>query len=183
MNTNGPQFEQPSGELPPGEVLLLASRYLSGELDSIAAADFEQRLADDQFARDALADVVQLTAAMQSLPATELQVFPVQPRPAAFTTSRRRLVLATLLSTAAVLALIAVVNIARLPSELPESPLEMADIWTAVPEIEIPLDPEEEPFEPLAALDVPDWMFAALAADDAVPNVVPVPSEIDEENL
>jgi anti-sigma-K factor RskA len=43
---------------------MLALLYASGELDGPAAAAFEERLADDQAARDALCDAVRLQRAM-----------------------------------------------------------------------------------------------------------------------
>jgi hypothetical protein len=46
------------------ELLLLAFRYLAGELSAAESEAFEARLADDEPAQQALADVVQISAAL-----------------------------------------------------------------------------------------------------------------------
>lgn len=54
--------ENAPGETPPDELTLQALLYASGELDAPDAALFEQRLGQDQTARDALLQAVQMTA-------------------------------------------------------------------------------------------------------------------------
>jgi hypothetical protein len=46
----------------------LAYRYVADELSADEASDFEERLAVDQSAREAVAEVVRLSAAVQALP-------------------------------------------------------------------------------------------------------------------
>jgi len=52
------------------DLLLLAIRYLSNELPDDELAAFENRLASDQSAREAVAEAVELTLAVSRLPAT-----------------------------------------------------------------------------------------------------------------
>ncbi|OAI48374.1 hypothetical protein AYO44_07305 [Planctomycetaceae bacterium SCGC AG-212-F19] len=70
-------------ELPAEDLVLQAMLYASGELDAEQNAAFEQRLSDDQAARDALCKAVELTA----LPGQE----PSEPDPAYRSRVRHRL--------------------------------------------------------------------------------------------
>lgn len=70
-------------ELPAEDLVLQAMLYASGELDAEQTAAFEQRLGDDQAARDALCKAVELTA----LPGGE----PAEPDPAYRSRVRHRL--------------------------------------------------------------------------------------------
>jgi hypothetical protein len=70
-------------ELPAEDLVLQAMLYASGELDTEQAAAFEQRLGDDQAARDALCKAVELTA----LPGQEA----AEPNPAYRSRVRHRL--------------------------------------------------------------------------------------------
>src|SRR5262245_900315 len=67
-----------------GEVSLGPSLYVTGELDPAEAAEFEHRLGQDQSARDALCQAVQLSATLNRLST-------VQPNPAYRERVRERL--------------------------------------------------------------------------------------------
>jgi anti-sigma-K factor RskA len=73
------------GDPPTDEMLALqALLYASGELEEAEAVAFEERLADDQAARDALCQAVQLTETLAGNPE-------VRPNPAYRARVRRRL--------------------------------------------------------------------------------------------
>lgn len=62
----------------PSDLLLLAVRYVANELPDDETAAFENRLADDQAAREAVAEAVELTLIVSQLPATSLDVLPIR---------------------------------------------------------------------------------------------------------
>jgi anti-sigma factor RsiW len=64
----------------PSDLLLLAVRYISNELPDNERAAFESLLADDQAAREAVAEAVELSLAVSRLPATSLDLLPMPPQ-------------------------------------------------------------------------------------------------------
>jgi hypothetical protein len=72
----------------PSDLLLLAVRYISNELPDDERAAFEDRLAHDQSAREAVAAAVELTVAVARLSPTSLDLLPMQPRRRWFSPTR-----------------------------------------------------------------------------------------------
>ncbi|WP_406700642.1 transposase [Singulisphaera sp. Ch08] len=62
----------------PSDLLLLAVRYISNELSDDEMAAFERLLADDQSAREAVAEAVELTLVVAQLPATTPDLLPLR---------------------------------------------------------------------------------------------------------
>lgn len=162
----------------------LAFRYVAGELDQAEAEAFEQQLATDQAAREAVAQSVDLyhavVAVEQSVPAVAVEVAPQK------TSWPQRL---AWLATGAAAAAVVIVSFwnAGGPINPPQPPVnrvssDLAKAWTAVQadlalareeaaeENERPAAPELSDAE-LAALvevelslpmDTPSWMTAAV---------------------
>ena len=80
----------------PSDLLLLAVRYISNELPDDELAAFEGLLADDQAAREAVAEAVELTVAVSRLPATSLDLLPMRPKRRVFSPIRLGLAAACL---------------------------------------------------------------------------------------
>ncbi|SIN99570.1 hypothetical protein SAMN05444166_1959 [Singulisphaera sp. GP187] len=80
----------------PSDLLLLAVRYISNELPDEEMAAFERLLADDQAAREAVAEAVELTVAVSRLPATSFDQLPFRPRRRGFSPMRLGLAAACL---------------------------------------------------------------------------------------
>ncbi len=141
---------------------LLALRYALGELPAAEAADFEGRLANDQLAREALADSVLLMAAVRETAVRPSADQVLQP----LTTRRSRL--PALLSCAA--AALAVVVLFDSPdgqttAQRRESreATALVGMWSELG-LDHPglLDPESDLSDDDASPDVPDWMVAAV---------------------
>lgn len=64
----------------PSDLLLLAVRYLSNELPGDEMAAFEDRLAHDQSAREAVAAAVELTVAVAQLSPRSPELLPMPPK-------------------------------------------------------------------------------------------------------
>src|SRR5829696_4730221 len=65
---------------PRGDRLLLAVRYISGEMEPGEVAAFEDRLAHDQEAREAVAEAVELAGAFAHLSPPGAEVLPLRGR-------------------------------------------------------------------------------------------------------
>ena len=168
------------------ELTWLAFRYVAGELSAAEAELFEEQLATDQTAREAVATSVELyhavAAAEATVPAAPLTIA----AKARNTWSQRLVWLATGASAAAILV-VASWNATDLWSPVPTKPSVSPDLvnaWTAV-QADLALASDEavadEPARPALAdideelslpMETPSWMTAAvqgLAAHKPVP--------------
>lgn len=162
---------------PQSDLTFTALRYLAGELDGVDTDAFERRLATDESAQRALVEAVQLSAAIQTTapavrPATRVAVARQPQRTSRWSGA------AALVGTALVAAtvLIALRNepepaVAVVSSDEANSGATVS-LWTSldVDEIESALDDSslfESDGEAADAVQVPDWMFAAIESDFA----------------
>lgn len=146
--------------------LLLAQQYLLGELSGPEIAAFEERLADDAALAEALADVVLLHESLTGAPARSV--------PAQSQKTNRRINQFWWGAAAAVV--VGAVALSQLPLRGPRGTMVRSDLINVDrPEVYDALFAREED-EPVtvelvdldaddaAALDVPDWMVAAVEA-------------------
>lgn len=164
------------------ETAWLATRYALGELDEAESRQFEERLANDQHARDALVDAVRLLDACGRIKSAAATVAPENKR------SHRRHFL-TVAAAASVLLLAGVWFVARSPRPGHQT---LADRSTTSEAVEIvarwnrvsaPVGDEtylladdlsqDSPTELLP----PDWLLAAVAQDE---RLAPGSSPFDE---
>jgi len=150
----------------------LAFRYVAGELAVDEAAAFEQRLAEDQAARDAVAGAVDLS---QTILAAESLVSATTVESAAFVqrgwTSHAAWFA---LGATACLLLLLVLNFAGRPERGSSVSAELADAWsqrlesTVEPEALLDLsdsespEPNEPDDEPIMTAEAPAWMVEAV---------------------
>lgn len=80
----------------PSDLLLLAVRYIANELPDDERAAFESLLADDQSAREAVAEAVELTFAVSRLPASSFEILPMRRKWRGFSPMRLGLIAACL---------------------------------------------------------------------------------------
>jgi hypothetical protein len=143
------------------ELLLTAQRYLTGELPPDEHAAFETRLADDLIAQEALADAVELSAAMAltaALPAaTRSRLAPGAHRVRRWALGLSGLALG---AAAAALGWVSIRPDVAAKSATP-SP---AQLWAALAAERGDAEEAEDAELSVLAADVPDWMFAAVAA-------------------
>jgi hypothetical protein len=152
----------------------LAVRFVLGELNDDEVAAFEQQLANDQTARDALVQATRLVEAVARLPVPTPAV-----RPATYRIGRRSVVAATLTAAGICLALLGYnafmppeQNVLAERSSPSADPARLASLWidaahslNGVPEIE-----NDEPMaDSQSALLPPDWLLAAVEEETAVP--------------
>lgn len=172
------------------DLSLTAIRYLAGELDAAETDAFEQRLAADAVAQQALVHAVQISAAVLAGSPAAPVVRPVRiaagNRPTS--TSRRAsvaaLVSSGLVAAAVLLALRAEPESVAVVSSGDSGSDATVSLWTEldVEEIEAALD---EPSlvtvdgAEFDAVQVPDWMFAAIETDVAAGNEAVPQSGID----
>jgi hypothetical protein len=190
------------------ELLLLAFRYVSGELSAPEMEAFEAQLADDATTQQALADVVQLSEAV-AIGAAERAVTRRQER-VRRRTSRRQVVAAGL--GGAVIAGSVLVLAGRISQRgdtgdtgtaqsAPVSTQEaqsMVSLWSELGGEQVAASNGDESYSPSAddanttiGDEIPDWMLAAVAGaggddlsdPDAVPRPMSLPDEGDEETL
>lgn len=164
MSSNAP--------LSPDDRLQWAQRYLLGELSSVEAEAFEARLGEDEELAAALADVVLIHQAVGDVP------LPAPLHDAG--QDSRRLLRRFGWSVAAV----AMVGVVALVQQTPR-PMETAKggagagLELSRPEVidslfasetEEGMDPlsVDPPEEEIDALDVPDWLFAAVEAEGRI---------------
>jgi|GEM_PF-5379359 len=166
-----------------GDLSLLALGYWMGDLSAEQVALFEQRLAAEQVARDALADVVQvhagiLGAAENSNVAQNVTREVTRGAPAARPKSFFDPVLRWT-ATAAAAVVVATVLLAwgigrpwsdgqhsalLYPALLPVAELNS---WSSLPVLDAAWPMDEESLElPSTELEVSDWMMAAIGMED-----------------
>ncbi|QDU40719.1 hypothetical protein Mal4_50790 [Maioricimonas rarisocia] len=174
----------------------LAYQYVANELDAAQRAEFEARLADDQAARDALADLVLIHEAVGRQPATgrDSAIPATQPltREQVIRGTAPRFGSQVIVTSAAALALLVVVSLLLRddPAIEPVAPVVMTPART------IPTDGDPSSLIVLwqdlhadqflvdgdaaglvdesapAADEIPDWMFLALDASvEAAPDL------------
>jgi ferric-dicitrate binding protein FerR (iron transport regulator) len=186
------------------ELLLLAFRYLAGELSAAESEAFEARLADDEPAQQALADVVQVSAALGAGSGTNAPT--CVPVVAGRNVRRRQIAAAALAGgTIACGVLLLTADWNSPPSGpgtaasdvTPRQARSMVALWN-----ELQFEEPERPLadEQLSSLtsddeadpaEVPDWMLAAVAGlepgdlpeSEADSRPGDTPPELDEEVL
>jgi hypothetical protein len=174
-----------SGDLP-----LRALGYWMGDLSAEQAALFEQQLAADQAARDALADIVQLHAGIlrsgenSSENSTVARDFPGKTpggSPATQQKSFCRFMPRGTITAAVVVATVLLAWGIRQPWSTTQSPtslhstqshptlLSVAELnsWSSLPVLEMSWPLDEDSLDLSATeLEVSDWMMAAVNAED-----------------
>ena len=155
----------------------LAVRFVLGELDATDAAAFEQQLATDQAARDAVVRATQLVQTLAAMPAPAV-------RPVRRSVSRR--IVAALTVVAATLC-VALIGYRSLVPPVPEvveqkptrsvDPARLAALWldsanslNGIPEADAE---EPSPSDPHWELLPPDWLLAAVEEEAAMPSDAP----------
>jgi ferric-dicitrate binding protein FerR (iron transport regulator) len=133
--------------------------YVSGEMSPPAVLQFEERLADDQAAREAVAQAVELWTLLAANPQSAI--------PTTVTRSHRSAILAALTTVAALVIVFFSVNRRQPPTQDGEPASELVSLWTETDEA------AEDDVDAMAAdapgeaddLTVPGWMIAALETD------------------
>jgi len=159
------------------DLSLTALRYLAGELGGPEAGDFEQRLATDDAAQRALIAAVQISAAIQvTTPAPTVRpVTRVAPMRQPQRVSRWSGA-AALLGSALVVATVLIALRGKPESTAPVASADetstgaTVSLWTElnVDDIAASLDESslyESDGDAVDAVQVPDWMFAAIETD------------------
>lgn len=168
------------------ELLLLAFRYVSGELAADEAALFEVRLADDQVARDALADAVELCAAMTIGCCDLATQSPQTNRPT------RRRIAAVLAASLAGVAVIAIVGQQLVKhggrdfaggsrsSFAPHTASSILSLWGELRGQDAAVDGEDDDngADVARAMEVPEWMLTALVTTQG--DEPPSPADRDD---
>lgn len=143
----------------------VAFRYLTGELAEIDRLDFEERMADDQEAREALAAAVELAGAIRQAEAGR--------RRRAGTWSRWALVAA-----ASVIGVVCWIG----PDQTPRASAgEVALAWSdlrqpAFPTTDETAVPSREDDATDDPADVPGWLIDVLEAGESTPTPTPEPA-------
>jgi ferric-dicitrate binding protein FerR (iron transport regulator) len=150
----------------------LAVRFVLGELSASEAAAFEQQLASDQAARDAVVRATMLVETLAAIPAPMVQ--PVR------RTIARRIVAALTVVAAGVC--IAIVGYRSLIPPMPQiveqksaravDPTRLATLWldsanslNGIPDVE---SADESSTDSESALLPPDWLLAAVEQEEAM---------------
>ena len=148
-----------------------AQRYLLGELSSVEAEAFEARLGEDEELAAALADVVLIHQAVGDVP------LPAPLRDAGQDSRRLLRRFGWSVAAVAMVGVVALVQQAPRPMEtakggagLELSRPEVIDSLFASSDAEEGTDPLgiDPPEEEIDALDVPDWLFAAVEAEGRI---------------
>lgn len=152
----------------------LAIRYLLGELSGDEVVEFEQRLAESQSAREALARTTMVVQSLGSVP-TIVSRLPSK------TTSARRFIAAAAVCAATVL--VGFLGFQTLKPERPviaeratrdtSDPSRLVALWIDSADslngaAEIAIGDESAPIDAQAALLPPDWMLAAVEHEAGV---------------
>ncbi len=155
----------------------LAVRFVLGELSAREAAAFEQQLASDQAARDAVVRATTLVETLAAIPAPAV-------RPARRSLSRR---IVAALTVVAAGVCIAIVGYRSLVPPMPQvvertnartiDPTRLATLWldsanslNGIPEVEAA---DESSADSESALLPPDWLLAAVEQEEAMPSDEP----------
>ena len=176
------------GSNPDTELCWTALRYVCGELDADESGAFEQRLDQDQAAREAVAEAVELAGAVARLKPSAVSIL-APPRHAGVRSFSRWAALAA--ASVLVTLVVRSVWISAGPGDArPSAPSAVALAWSGVHEGEdetdsllawldttptpidthlaAPLDSPEN-----AEAGVPDWMLAAASLDGGAPGETP----------
>ncbi len=152
----------------------LAFRYISNEMTATEADAFEQRLANDQLAREAVARAVDLVQAVADLPADVVSLATTQHSPFAARSIRPRRVLGlkTWIAAAAAAIVIAALGQQLLRDSSDESAL--AKVWAKMrsghdandsSDRELLADSEDSMLDDEADLTVPAWLIEAVGGE------------------
>lgn len=168
-----------SGEPHEGDLDWLAFRYVSGEMPTDEAALFEQTLAEDQTARDAVASAVQLTDAVLALAPTHSQI--TQPVPATRRNVWRERAAWMVAGAAAACVLFLVSwDMGHTPrgsdmaisAEKAGEINRVAAVWSdtnlfAQADMDTADDDDDVAADPLHDVQVPGWLLAAVCGDES----------------
>jgi len=180
----------------PAELEWTAFRYIAGELSPADVAEFEQRLALDQNAREAVASAVQMAEAVAGL-----QPAPLELAPTVGDQNPRRATGAALVAAATcALVLVGTLILDRVSSSGPHDSAALQandgadqllnlwaashdglDVWADADEGDAPITGSDEEFA------VPSWMLAAAEIDatgqwDSAPDGEAAPVEQLQHN-
>ena len=185
---------------PESELQWLAVQYVSGEMTEAKAALFEQRLAEDEAACEAVASAVQTSLAIRQAFETPAEATsPVRETspettvtrtvPSHTTTSRGARWLSLVASAAAVI-IVLVVTQNHEPETVTDNSRELAVLWTQAADV-LPVDLTEAPLEdettnageesvadsdsdrlaPVDLVDVPEWLLVGLESQEGKPGI------------
>jgi hypothetical protein len=171
------------------DLLLLAFRYVSGELPAQEAATFEERLAGDQDACEALADAVELCEVVAIGAADSVMAPARSSRP-----SRRKAAAVLAGSLASVAAIVAVgTQLADRGADREQryaahQASSLLSMWRHLRNQEgdgNDRDLDEDGSNVEASDEIPDWMFTALATTAGDEAIIPSPPNngLDEDEL
>lgn len=152
------------------DVDLLAFRYIAGEMTAADAELFEQRLADDQAAREAVARAVDMAQAVASVPADTIplpafrhsELTTHQPR-----ASRRLRPARWIAAAAAVVLAVLGLQFFKGPSDQTTLAKVWVNLWLGQDALEtsnldLIADSEESVIDDDSDLTVPGWMMEAV---------------------
>lgn len=185
---------------PESDLQWLALQYVSGEMTEAQAALFEEQLADDEAACEAVASAVQTSLAIRQAfeaPAEETapvrqtaaEVTVIRPAPSHTTTSRGARWISLVASAAAVI-IVLVVTQNHEPETVADNNRELAVLWTQAADV-LPVDLTEAPLEdetanagnetvadsdsdrlaPVDLVDVPEWLLVGLESQEGQPGI------------
>jgi hypothetical protein len=156
---------------------LLAFRYIAGELTPAESEPFEQRLADDQAAREAVARAVDLAQAVASAPADTVPLPTTHHSPLTTHTAaahRRLRPVRWIAAAAAVVLGLLGIQFFKGPSDQ----TTLAKVWASLrlgqdvqdvvetPNLDLIAESEESAIDDEDDLTVPGWMMEAVAGSD-----------------
>jgi hypothetical protein len=153
---------------------LLAFRYIAGEMTAAEADSFEQRLADDQTAREAVACAVDLSHAIARVPADVIPLATTHHSPlTTHSVSPRRWQRSARWIAAAAAVALGVFGFQYFKGSSEQSRLAKvwANLWlgsdaVAVPDHDLIADTKESITDDEDELTVPGWMIEAVGGSD-----------------
>lgn len=177
------------------ELLLEASRYLSGEMSAVEAEGFEERLAVNQAVRETLADLVLIEKCILADRGSARRMPVSSCRNALYNDHfRMPAALAGLASLVAVVAMAVSLRLGNPESvqvsqhsPMSDADLSAVSLWASLAaDIEAPAEKSDDLalLLDMEAIEIPDWMFAAVEAGAAVKEHSDLRDPLDdEENL
>jgi len=185
---------------PESELQWLALQYISGEMTEAQVAGFEEQLAEDEAACEAVVSAVQMSLAIRQTfetPAeatspvrgTPAETTVTRPAPSPTTASRGARWLSLVASAAALIIVLAVTQNHQ-PETMPDNNRELAVLWTQAADV-LPVDPTDAPMEdenanvgeesvadsdsdrlaPVDLVEVPEWLLVGLESQEGQPGI------------
>ena len=152
----------------------LAVRYVLGELPPAEAVAFEERLAVDQPAREAVALAVRLTEALAESEMTARTPAETSAPVVALPSRRSRRRLLAIVAAAAVVLLAVVIEAPRSARPVAADDARLAALWSETDAWSGAFEPTVEDDESLAGRDPllpPDWLIAAVESAPTGPTI------------